>query len=401
MNGQRVNALCCITQSDSRLFSQISWRRLLPLESSVDLLHLMLRQKSDVAELNVNVLRTVFLSMDYHLSESEHAEKVKSAIVRDTASSRHFVHKLYDLMAVFTVFEQQHGALLTNDGDDELSPFLISCEMKQFFIDLLSEEWYQKYHILPQNARKRVLRTLLILGGNDQNIEGLMTECNQFAFYKGVKSAILTQCIDDKTESNGFLLGQRVQSEEFKRLLSENGLFVSSAFVLNKDNVFQSMRLNEWRLKRLEEHRMLWAEQFEDGQWVRGPLFEWRSGGIREGAGLHPTLNDADLEELDQEEYRGIFNVDGRLDEDAALFTKSGDVDYKRIMLRSVCDLLLESNDKDVPSIALFVDSQNGKCSESHYKSLCDSFGVKCVLIHDTSILTENTNFCKEISAAI
>jgi len=370
-------------ESDSRLFSQITWRRLLSLESSADLLHLMLKQKSDVVDLNINVLRAVFSSMEYHLLNSEHSEKIQNAMIRDTTASRHVVDKMYDLMAIFTVFQQQHRALLVNEDDGESKPFLISDEMKQFFVDLLIEEWNQKYHILTQNARKTVLRTLLILGGNEQDIDGLLTDFNRFAFYKGVKSAVLTQCIDDRTESYGFLLGQRVQSNAFKRVLSENGLFVSSAFVLSKDNVFQTKKLNEWRLERLTQNKMRNAEPWSEEGMVKGPLFEWRSGGVREGAGLHPTLNDVDLEELDDDEYREIFNVDGQLDEDAAMLTESGDVDYKRIILRSVCDLLLESNDPNVPPIAIFTDSHYGKCFESHCKSLCDLFQSKCVLIHD------------------
>merc|ERR1712079_59200 len=120
-------------------------------------------------------------------------------------------------------------------------------------------------------------------------------------------------------------------------------------------------------------HAVPWSE---DGM-VKGPLFEWRSE-IPEGAGLHPTLNDVDLESLDEDEYRAICDVDSRLDEDTAMLCEGGEVDYKKILLRSVCDLLLESNDKKAQSTAIFVDTVNGRCSESQYKALCDLFHVKC-----------------------
>merc|ERR1719474_1177750 len=311
-------------ESDSRLFSGLNWRRLMPLNGSLDLLQLMLDREGDATELNVNVnvLRAVLSSVEHHILHGDDGERVQRAIVRDTASSRDFVHKMYDLMATFTVFEQKHSDLLAEEDDDGVSPVLISDEMRQFFVDLVTEDWDQQCHVLAQSARKKVLRTLLILRGNGQNIDELVTDRNRFVFHKGVERAILTQCIDDKTESGGLLLGQRIRSDAFQRLLAENARFVSSAFALSNDNVFQTAKLNEWRLGRLEGDKMVNAEQWGDEGMVKGPLFEWRSGAVREGAGLHPTLNDVDLEGLEEEEIADVFNVEGCLDEDSAMLTK-------------------------------------------------------------------------------
>merc|ERR1712048_396539 len=104
--------------------------------------------------------------------------------------------------------------------------------------------------------------------------------------------------------------------------------------------------------------------------------------------------------ELDDEEFQIVFNVDSQLDEDAALLTDGGDVDYKRIILRSVCDILLESNDKEVAPVAIFVDQPN-RHPRSYYQSLSDIFDVRYVLVNDSAVLDDNVVFCAQINDVI
>ena len=137
----------------------------------------------------------------------------------------------------------------------------------------------------------------------------------------------------------------------------------------------------------------------EDGN-SRGQLFEWRYNGIKEGSGLHPTLNDVDLQDLTEDEYNDIFDVDNTFDEDNALLKKSFDVNYKHIILRSICDVLLEYNDDRNKPIAIF-NGLKHKNSYEYYKYLCDLFDVKCVVIDDINTLNNDQAICNMIQSVI
>merc|ERR1712039_890522 len=123
-----------------------------------------------------------------------------------------------------------------------------------------------------------------------------------------------------------------------------------------------------------KEHKKFRQEQWtEDGN-TKGPLFEWRKGGRREGAGIHPTLNDVDTDKPNQTEPMNNFVDDADLYEDYALLLPNNDVDCKKIILRSICDVLLESK-KDAESVALFVgtDSKSSsKIHEEYFRYLAD-----------------------------
>lgn len=363
------------------------------MQSGIDLLYLLLRRSNDGNGLNVNILRTVFVSMEYHILESDHCQNTQNMIKNDINSSRHLINKLFEVISIFHVFQSQRSELLVDDEDN--TTHLISDKLKEYFVNILLNEYENKYHFLSQKDRKNVLRALLVL--SEQNIEQLMTDFNRFAFYKGTKAALLTQTIDANTEINGYLLGKQIKSDIFRNFLQKNGLFISNAFVLNEDNVFRIKNLNEWRFQRLEQHKMVNTEQMtEDGK-VRGRWFEWRAGGKREGAGIHPTLNDADLDELemDDNEYEDTFN------EDNALLTSNENVDYKKIILRSICDILLERNhyNDNMQPIAIFMNTNNATHDiyNAYYQQLCDLFDAKCVIIDDLTTLNDTNAICNEI----
>ena len=400
-------------QSETRLFSQIIWRRLISFESNLDLLSLLLRQKNDIHELNINLLKTIFLSIDYHILSEDEIDKTKNKIENDINSSRYLFNKLCEIIGVFYTFQLQNADLLINEDDTEISDVLISDELREYLLKIVINEYNTKYHILSQRDRKVVLRTLLTLQtrtDSESYIDELLTDINRFSYYKGTRNTMLTQVIDDKTEINGYKFSKQLQSDIFRNFLSENKLYISKAFVMNNNNnhnLFQTQNLNNWRFERLLNHKKLSSEQWlEDGN-TRGPLFEWRYGGVKEGSGLHPSLNDIDLQDLTNDEYKEIFDINNTFDEDNALLIKqNNDINYKKIILRSICDVLLEYNQyKDVNTkpIAIFiVNNHNGlRNSKGYYQYLCDLFDVKCVVIDDINILNDSNAICNCIQSVI
>ena len=376
------------------------------MESNIDLLYLLLSQKDEIKDVNINILKTLFLSLDYQILSENEMDKTQNKIENDINSSRLFVNKLFDIIGLFYVFQTKNPDLFINGDNDDIEGIdkLISDEMRQYFVNILINEYDNKYHLLSQKDGKMVLRTLLILQSpNNEEMDKLITDKNRFSFYKGTISSLLTQIIDDKTEINGYKFGQNLQSDTFKNFLKKNKLFISKAFMLNDENVFQAKNLNEWRFERLLNHKKVNLEQWlEDGN-VKGPLFEWRAGGIREGAGLHPTLNDIDFEDgLNEDEYKDIYDVENVFDEDNGLLNNNNnDINYKWIILRSVCDILLENNDdkkNERSAIAVFVNNSNN--NKEYYQYLCDLFGVKCVVI-DSDDLNDTKAICDSIQSVI
>ena len=368
--------LCSFLQNESSLFSRLEWRKLISLESNVRLLDILLRQNKAANDYNVNVLKVIFLSLDFHIFDEEnHAQ---SQIEHD----RTLRQKLYKLIGFFYVFQAQNVSMFVSEDEDDASPrLLISDEMKEYFVKLLRDDFFNKFDILPAKERKLILQTLLVLDaeGNDFLYESIL-DPNEFNFYKGTVSALLTHIVDDKEMNN-------------LKDTMENGLFVSSAFVGRDENVFQRKHLNEWRFARIKEHKMIRMEQWtEDGN-TKGPLFEWRKGGSREGAGIHPTLNDVDTDKPNQVEPMNQIVDAMDVYEDYAMLLPNDEVDCKKIIMRSACDLLLEhKQDSNGQCIAIFLDESSNRIRQQFNQHLCDLLGAKCVSIdkNDLKLLLKN-----------
>merc|ERR1712129_618569 len=143
--------------------------------------------------------------------------------------------------------------------------------------------------------------------------------------------------------------------------------------------------LNEWRFERIKAHKSIRSEQWtEDGN-TKGPLFEWRKGGSKEGAGIHPRLNDVDTDKPNEVDLskRIVFDTETVCFEDYAMLLPNDEVDCKKILLRSACDLMLEykQNDESKKPIAIFFDDSSSQIRRQFYENLCDLMGAKCLFI--------------------
>jgi len=353
-------------QNESSLFSRAEWRKLISVESNISLLEALLRQNKAIGDTNVNVLKVVFLSLDFHIFECDNGID---------KSNRNLMAKLFQLIGCFYTFQTQNASLFVSSEDDESSSLLISEQMRTYFVSLLRDDFFNKFHRLSSaSERKLILQTLLVL--DRDFLFNSILDREQFIFYKGTMSALLTQEAEQASKVDFYLLNA---------FCAKNDLFVPSAFASGDDNLFQRKSLNEWRFERIKAYKSIRSEQWtEDGN-TKGPLFEWRKGGSREGAGIHPRLNDVDTDKPNEVDpsKQIVFDTETDCFEDYAMLLPNDEVDCKKILLRSACDLMLEykQNDESKKPIAIFFDDSSSQIRRQFYENLCDLMGAKCLFI--------------------